>query len=92
MKDGGDNVLLEFGLPGFKRDDIKIKFHGKSVSIRASMKSEILEERTDYLHDEKMSSVFTYESSLPKNVDTRKAKIDFNRGILRIRIPKFRKS
>jgi HSP20 family molecular chaperone IbpA len=82
-----NNVLLEFNLPEFKRDEIEVSFRNSSAYIKALKSFEIKEESADLFHDEKSSSSFLYREKLPKNVDVKKAKIDFVNNVLVIKIP-----
>ena len=88
MKNNHDKILLEFQLPGFNRDDIKIKFHKGWVHILASKKTEIKEQRKGFFHDETTSKVFEYRAALPNEAYPTNAKIDFQGEVLRIMIPK----
>jgi HSP20 family protein len=90
MKDNGKEIEMEFDLPGFDRKDIDIKLSGKALVIRASKKHEKHIEREDFVHRQKGARSFNYATSLP-GVDSKKAKIDFKEGILKIKVPRVKK-
>lgn len=88
MKNHSNEVLFEFDLPEFKRDEIKVKFHNSLIYIIASKRTEIKEERKGFMHDETTSKSFEYKATLPESAYTKNAKIEFEKGVLKIRIPK----
>jgi len=87
MKNNKKEVVIEFDLPNFKRDDIKIKLSKNSASILAERKIEKEVERKDFYHKEMSSGNFVYKTTLP-NINPKKAKISFKGGVLKIIAPK----
>ena len=88
MKIHEDKIILKFDLPEFERDEIKVKFPDNRIHVTASRHKQIKQRQNGFFHDEKTSCDFEYETTLPKNVYTKNAKIDFSRGVLKIEIPK----
>ncbi len=80
-------VVLEFNLPGFKREDINVKLSRNSVVIKARRKYKNKIQKKDFFHVEKSSRMFNYATTLPK-INPDKAKIEFKGGVLRIKAPK----
>lgn len=87
MKHNKKEVVLEFKLPEFSLREIKVDISKNSILVNAEKKSEKSARKKDFFHQEKSCKSFGYSSTLP-NVDPKKAKIEFKRGILRIRAPK----
>ena len=87
MKENSKEVILEFALPEFKKDDIKIKFTENAVSVQAGRKIEKETQRKDFFHQEKTERSFNYTTTVP-SINPSKAKIFFKGGILKISVPK----
>jgi len=87
MKNNTKDVVLEFKLPEFKREEIKIKLTSNSAIIRAFKRTNNEIKKKDFFHKESYQNAFNYITNLPY-VDHKNAKIDFKKGILRISIPK----
>lgn len=83
-----NEVVFSFDLPGFKREDIDVDFEGDMIKIKAKKRKEIIKEEGDYYHEERMSSDFSYESTVPEGFNHDGAKIDFKDGVLTVNIPK----
>lgn len=76
MKCDKNEVCLEFDLPGFSRDDMKIKIVDNMLSIHAERKIEKKIQRNDFFHDEYLSNSFNYSTTLP-SVDSKGAHNSF---------------
>ncbi len=87
MKENSKEVLLEFNLPDFRKQDVKVKLTKNSLGITAQRKTEKKVQRKGFFHKESSSHVFNYATTLP-NVDAKKAKITFTKGVLKIKAPK----
>jgi len=87
MKNNSKEVILQFNLPGFSKKDIKIRLTKNSITIKADKRHEEKIQKKDFSHQEKSSQTFRYATTLP-TVNPKKAKIEFKKGILKIRIPK----
>lgn len=87
MKHTKKEVSLNFKLPNFKREDIDIMIGKNSIAIRARRKIVKDIQRKDFFHSEKTSSSFDYLTSVPA-INPKKAKIQFKKGILKIRAPR----
>lgn len=87
MKNNSKEVILTFNLPDFSRKDINIRLSNKSVVIKAKKKSQNKVQKKDFYHKEISQRVFSYATTLPA-IDSKKAKISFNKGVLKIIIPK----
>ncbi len=87
MKNNSKEIVLDFKLPGFKREDIHINIGKRSVVIKAKKKERNRVQKRDFFHEERASRAFNYTTTLPE-VNPEKARIDFNKGRLHIEIPK----
>ena len=59
----------------------------KNLTKKAIKNNKKKVQEEDFFHSEKYSKKFNYVTTLPK-IDTTKAKIEFKKGILKIRAPK----
>ncbi len=87
MKNNSKEVVLEFSLPEFSKEDLKVKLSANSVVIRGEKKVKTKVQRKEFFHKEKSYRSFNYATTLPR-VEPKKAKISFNKGILKIVAPK----
>lgn len=87
MKNNSKEVVLEFNLPGFKKEDINLKLSKDFISIKAEKKHENKVQKKDFFHHEKSYQAFNYTTTLPK-INPKKARMEFERGVLKITAPK----
>lgn len=80
---------VDLAVPGFKKDDIKIKINDDILTISAENKTESEEEKNkEYTRREYSYSAFTRSFRLPENVDNEHIDAHFEDGILKIKLPK----
>jgi HSP20 family protein len=89
MKSNSKEVELKIPLAGFEKKDIKVKLTDKGLAVSAERKIQKKVQRKDFFHAESSSHVFAYQTTLPK-VNPKKAKIQFSKGTLTIKVPKKR--
>jgi len=87
MKTSQKEVELEFELPGFDKKDIHMHLSKNALQINASKKHESKVRKKDFFHEEKIERHFSYSTTLPK-INPKKSKIEFRKGILKIKAPK----
>jgi HSP20 family protein len=87
MKNNSKEVVLEFNLPEFSKEDVRVNLSPKAVVIKAERKTKKKVQREDFFHKEKSYRRFSYTTTLPA-VEPKKAKISFKKGILKIIAPK----
>lgn len=90
--DRDDEVFIKAELPGVDKDDVDITLTDNSVTIKGSTKAEEKEEKGDYHRCEISQGSFSRTLSLPAEVDTDKARAKFKHGVLKLTIPKVKKS
>ena len=81
------DIRMEFNLPYFKKNEIKVRINKNSAEIRGEKKHESKIKRKDFFHEERHSHSFHYATTLP-NVNPKKAKMTFSKGKLKIKVPK----
>jgi len=87
-----DEVFVKAELPGVDKDDMEITMTDNSVTIKGSTKAEEKEEKGNYRRREISRGSFSRTISLPSEVNTDKAKAKFKHGVLKLTIPKVKKS
>lgn len=90
--DRDNEIFVKAELPGVDKDDVEITMTGNSVTIKGSTKAEEKEEKGNYHRCEISQGSFSRTVSLPDEVDTNKAKAKFKHGVLKLTIPKVKKS
>jgi HSP20 family protein len=83
-----DRILLTAELPGFKENDIEVQMEGGVLTIRGERKSEAEKEGRKYHRVERVYGQFVRSFTLPNNVDREHIKATFDRGLLKIEMPK----
>lgn len=92
LVDRDKEIFIKAELPGVDKDDVEITMTENSVTIKGSTREEEKEEKGDYHHCEISQGSFSRTMSLPGEVDTDKAKAKFKHGVLKLTIPKVKKS
>jgi len=83
-----DRILMTAELPGFKENEIEIQMEGGVLTIRGERRSEAEREGRKYHRVERVYGQFIRSFTLPNNVDRERIKASFDRGLLRIEMPK----
>lgn len=86
VEETADAYLVEIELAGVKRDDIDIDVSGRHLSVRGERKEK---ERVGFLRrKERTVGRFSYEVTLPGDVDEDGVEAHLDHGVLAIRLPK----
>lgn len=83
-----DEVVIKAALPGLKADDVQITVTDDLLTLRGEFKWESGHENATYHIREQRHGSFERSVMLPVDVQTEKAKADFQNGILTISLPK----
>jgi HSP20 family protein len=83
-----DSVVVKAALPGFKPDDVQISVTGDVLTLRGEYKQENEQKDATYHVREQRYGSFERAVLLPTDVQTDKAKADFENGILTVTLPK----
>ena len=83
-----DNVIVKAALPGLKAEDVQISITGDVLTLKGEFKqNNEVKEATYHIKEQRYGS-FERSVMLPTDVETDKAKADFENGILSITLPK----
>lgn len=83
-----DEVVVKASLPGLKPEDVQISVTGDVLTLRGEFKqSEEKKEATYHIREQRYGS-FERTIMLPTDVQTDKAKADFENGVLTVTLPK----
>lgn len=83
-----DEIIVKASLPGLKAEDVQITVTGDTLTLRGEFKQETENGDATYHLRERRSGSFERTIPLPVDVQTDKAKADFENGILKITLPK----
>jgi HSP20 family protein len=79
---------MEYLVPGFKKEEIKVALEQNVLTVKAEKKTETTDEQKLYTRKEFSFSTFKRSFTLPKNIDAEKMVAKHEHGILSITIPK----
>ena len=85
-------IIINAELPGVDKKDLDISVTNNSVTIKGTTSHEDKEEKGDYYRCEISQGSYSRTLSLPAEVDEEKAKAKFKNGILKLTLPKLKKS
>jgi len=83
-----DEVMVKAALPGMKPEDVQISVTSNTLTLRGEFKQDESQKETTYHIREHRYGLFERSIPLPTDVQTDKAKADFENGILTITMPK----
>jgi HSP20 family protein len=83
-----DEVVVKASLPGIKTEDVQISVTADVLTLRGEFKDESEQDGKTYHIRENSSGAFERQVMLPIDVQTDKAKADFENGVLTIVLPK----
>jgi HSP20 family protein len=83
-----DEVVVKAALPGLKADDVQISVTADVLTLRGEFKQENEQKDSTYHIREQRYGSFERSVMLPSDVQTEKAKADFENGVLTITLPK----
>lgn len=86
-----DDVIVTADLPFVEKDDIKIYTTDNSVELEAKVRSPIKFERWGFSQRQCSFICFKKVVDIKPKIDPEKAEAIFNRGILKITIPKIKR-
>jgi HSP20 family protein len=83
-----DKVVVQATVPGVKPEDIEVTLTGDLLTIKGEFKSEIREEKANYLRQERRMGSFSRRIGLPAGIDADKVEASFENGVLTLEMPK----
>ncbi|MCX7728654.1 MAG: Hsp20/alpha crystallin family protein [Bacteroidia bacterium] len=88
IKETETDFQIEVGIPGVKKEDLKIDVEDDVLTISSEQREEKSEEKDNYTRREFNYSAFSRSFTLPDIVDADKISAEYKDGILNIVIPK----
>jgi len=86
--DRDSEIHVRAELPGVEKKDIDVSLTDRTVTIKASTRTEKKEEKGDYYRQEISTGQVSRTVTLPAEVDGEKATAEFKDGLLEVTIPK----
>ncbi len=86
--DHDDEVVIRAEMPGVGKDDLEITLGDDTITLRGTIKEEHEEKEGDYYYRETGHGEFARTVGLPAKVDGSKAEATFEKGIVRVLLPK----
>ena len=83
-----EHYHMDFELPGFATDQVKVLVDENVVTIKAKREDTVEKEGTTWHLKERVSDELERRFTLPKNADMDKAKVQGKNGVLSVTIPK----
>ena len=85
---GDDAALLTAEIPGVDPDKLEVTVKDNTVTIRGGREPDELKDGETYLRQERGAGTFVRSFSLPFEVDEKQLKAVYQRGILRLTLPR----
>jgi len=84
-----DEYVFEFELPGFKKDDVKVKVEDNVLTVSSEVKEEKKEDKGKNYHIvERRYGSFKKQFSLPEDCEVEKIDAKFENGVLELKVRK----
>ena len=88
VRENDKELIFEVELPGMNEKDINIMVRNGVLSLKGEKKSEREEKKDTYHLVERSYGAFERSFRLPDTIDEDQIKADFDKGVLRIVVPK----
>src|SRR4030081_2707608 len=82
------NVTLKIEVPGIDEKDIDVRIENNTLTVHGERKIEKEEKEENYRRVERQYGSFTRTFNLPPTVDAENVQADYDKGILKITLPK----
>jgi HSP20 family protein len=82
------NVALKIEVPGIDEKDIDVRIENSTLTVHGERKIEKEEKEENYRRVERQYGSFTRTFNLPPTVDAEKVQADYDKGVLKITLPK----
>jgi HSP20 family protein len=82
------NVTLKIEVPGIDEKDIDIRVENNLLTVHGERKIEKEEKEENYRRVERQYGSFTRTFTLPNTVDTDNVQASYDKGVLKINLPK----
>jgi HSP20 family protein len=81
-------VTLKIEVPGIDEKDIDVRIENNTLTVHGERKIEKEEKEENYRRVERQYGSFTRTFNLPTTVDSEKVSADYDKGVLKIELPK----
>ncbi len=88
ISEAKDKLLIKAELPGLEAKDINLSISGDILTIKGEKEKEKDEKDEHYYHSERYCGSFQRSFRLPVDVQSDKAEATFDKGVLKVTIPK----
>jgi HSP20 family protein len=82
------NVTLKIEVPGIDEKDIDVRLENNTLTVHGERKIEKEEKEENYRRVERQYGSFTRTFNLPTTVDSEKVSATYDKGVLKIALPK----
>ncbi len=82
------NITLKVEVPGIDEKDIDIRVENNTLTVHGERKFEKEEKEENFRRVERQYGSFTRTFTLPNTVDPDKVQADYDKGVLKIQLPK----
>ncbi|TAJ19205.1 MAG: Hsp20/alpha crystallin family protein [Planctomycetota bacterium] len=88
VRESADAVHVEAELPGVDENDVELSLHEGMLVLKGEKKVESKQDHTGWHQIERAYGSFQRVIGLPTEVDAAKVEATFEKGVLRVRLPK----
>ncbi len=81
------NIVVEADMPGFKKEEIELRFENDLLTLRAQHKEDNTDENKTYIYRSRSQSTFTRQIRLA-DIDPTKIDASFTDGVLKVVLAK----
>src|SRR5580692_3716164 len=82
------NITLKIEVPGIDEKDIDVRIENNTLTVHGERKFEKEEKEENYRRVERQYGSFTRTFTLPNTVDHENIQADYDKGVLKIALPK----
>lgn len=88
VKENGDQIVIAAELPGLDEKDVELTLQDGVLTMKGTKSHEHEEEKDNFFVKERRYGSFQRSFRLPSSVDQEKITADFDKGVLKIILPK----
>lgn len=83
-----DNIIIKAELPGMEAKDVNVSISGDMLTIKGEKKKEKEEKDESHYYSERYYGNYERSFRLPTGVQSSKAEASFDKGVLKVTLPK----
>ena len=92
IKDTKDKYVINMDIPGMEKDNIDVEVRNNTLLVSGERKNENEEKNANYYKQERSFGYFSQSLPLPQDADSSAIAVNYNKGVLKIEIPKLAKA